>query len=378
MSERRARSRGATERGGRDTQIEILQHVVGRSCGQVLGLAEGVRTSSSPLSVSFTAVAWMNALIAAGRTSWHRANDSELAQAHTSCLARKTGDLVRKGNTMSAFRSHVRLAALLSLLVCASAASASAVFSSDVRSRFTITPFGPVTDIRINTPFSPLTGNGSVDTDVVSGGDVHPVEVHAKVSGSASASTTLASSAAALRGHLVEIDRATPPPPDSPPTVTVEFLFEIFWDFDLSVDMPFLELADAGAYFAIAGFEAGETLTVLSGPGAYGVGGDGKLLWEFDPFTSIMSGVASTSGSAEIRGTITVDSGVVGAFSVITDSAGSASAQPVPEPAGWALVVLALGVLASHRRARMNLQCWRTLGGNATGAEADPRYNRCT
>jgi hypothetical protein len=257
---------------------------------------------------------------------------------------------------MSSLRLHVRLAAPLLLLVCAGTASATAVFSSEVRSSFTITPFGPVTDIRINTPFSPFTGNGGVDTDVVSGADVHPVEVHSKVSGSASASTTLSSSAAALRGHLVEIDRATPPPPDSPPTVTVEFLFEVFWGFDLSVGMPFLELADAGAYFAIAGFEAGETLTVLSGPGAYGVGGDGKLLWEFDPFTSIMSGSTSISGSAEIRGTITVDSGVVGAFSVITDSAGSASARPLPEPAGWALVVLALGLLASHRRARINPQ----------------------
>jgi hypothetical protein len=243
---------------------------------------------------------------------------------------------------------------MLSLLVCVGTASATAVFSSEVRSKFTITPFSPVTDIRINTPFSPLTGNGSVDIDVVSGGHVHPVEVHSKVSGSAGASTILSSSAAALRGHLVEIDRATPPPPGSPPTVTVEFLFEVFWDFDLSVDMPFMELADAGAYFAIAGFEAGETLTVLSGPGAYGVGGDGKLLWEFDPFKSIMFGAASESGSAEIRGTITVDSGVVGAFSIITDSAGSARAQPVPAPAGWALVVLALGLLASDRRARMN------------------------
>jgi hypothetical protein len=45
---------------------------------------------------------------------------------------------------------------------------------------------------------------------------------------------------------------------------------------------------------------------------------------------------------------------VVGAFSIITDSAGSARAQPVPAPAGWALVVLALGLLASDRRARMN------------------------
>ncbi len=229
------------------------------------------------------------------------------------------------------------------------AAAATAVFSSDVRSKFTITSLPThITDIKINTPFSRITGDGSVDTDIVSGADVHPVEVHSKVSGSASASTHLASSAAALRGHLVEIDRATPPPPDSPPTVTVEFLFEVFWTFDLAVGMPFLESADAGAYFAIAGFEDGETLAVLSGPGAYGVGGDGNLLWEFDPFASIMFGAASVSGSAEIRGTITVDSGVVGAFSVITDAAGSAHARPVPEPAGWVLVALALGLLATR------------------------------
>ncbi len=257
---------------------------------------------------------------------------------------------------MSMLRSRARLAVLLSLLVFAGNASAAAVFSSEVRSRFTITPSGPVTDIRINTPFTPLSGNGSVGIDAVSGGDVHPVEVHSKVSGSASASPPLSSSAAALRGHLVEIDRATPPPPDSPPTVTLEFLFEVFWDFELSVDLPFLELADAGAYFAIAGFEAGETLTVVSGPGAFGVGGDGKLLWEFDPFTSIMFGASSVSDSAVIRGTITVDSGVLGAFSVITDAAGSARARPLPQPAGWALVLLGLGGLAWHRRARVNPQ----------------------
>lgn len=253
---------------------------------------------------------------------------------------------------MSTIRSHARLATLLSLLACTGVASATAVFSSEVRSRFTITPADPVTDVRINTPSSPLTGNGSVDIDVVSGGDVQPVEVHSKVSGSADASTPLLSRAAALRGHLVEIDRATPPPPDAPPAVTVSFLFEVFWDFDLAVDLPFLERADAGGYFAIAGFETGETLTVMSGPGAYGVGPDGKLLWEFDPFTAIMSGATSTSGSAEIRGTITVDSGVLGAFSVITDSAGSATARPLPEPAGWPLVVLAVGWLASRARAR--------------------------
>lgn len=243
---------------------------------------------------------------------------------------------------MNALRSRVRLAVLLSLWAWAGVASATAVFSSEVRSTFTITPPAPVTDIRINTPSSPATGNGSVDVDVVSGADVHPVEVHAKVSGSASASTPLSSRAAALRGHLVEIDRATPPPPDAPPAVTVDFLFEVFWDFALSVDLPFLELADAGAYFAIAGFEAGETLTVLEGPGAYGVGADGKLLWEFNPVIAIMAGSASPSGSASIRGTITVDSGVLGAFSVITDAAGSATARPLSEPAGWALLLPAL------------------------------------
>ncbi|MFN0186253.1 MAG: hypothetical protein ACKVQR_20760 [Aquabacterium sp.] len=253
---------------------------------------------------------------------------------------------------MNTVRSHVRLAAMVSLLAWAGAASATAVFSSEVRSKFTISPFGPVTDIKINTPFTPLTGNGGVDIDVVSGDGVHPIEVHTKVSGSATAPPASSSSAKALRGHLVEIDRATPPPPDSPPTVTVEFLFEVFWDFDLSVDMPFLESAEAGAYFAIAGFEAGETLTVTSGPGAYGIAPDGKLLWAFDPFSSIMFGALSPSGSAVIRGTITVDSGVRGAFSVITDSAGAASARPLPAPGGLALTGVALLMLLPVRRRR--------------------------
>lgn len=240
---------------------------------------------------------------------------------------------------MNALRSRTRQAVLVSLWAWAGVASATALFSSDVRSTFTITPTGPVTDIRINTPSSPATGNGGVDVDIVSAAGVHPVEVHSRVSGSAGAATPLSSRAAALRGHLVEIDRATPPPPDAPPDVTVDFLFEVFWSFSLSVDLPFLEMADAGAYFAIAGFEAGETLVVLEGPGAYGVGADGKLLWEFNPFAAILSGSAAPSGSAAIRGTITVDSGVLGAFSVITDAAGSATARPLAEPAGWALLL---------------------------------------
>lgn len=254
---------------------------------------------------------------------------------------------------MNTLRSPTRLAALLALLACtATTASATAVFSSELKSKFTVLPAGPITDIAINTPFSPLSGNGVIDTDSVSAADAHPVEIHSAVSGSASAFTHLSSSAAALRGHLVEIDRATPPPPFAPPSVTVEFVFEVFWSFDLSVDMPGLEMADAGAYFALAGFEPGETLSVLSGPGAYGVGADGKLLWAFDPFSAIASGSFSTSGSAEIRGTITVDSGVVGAFSVISDSAGSAKTRPLAEPGGGALLGLAFGVLAWLRRPR--------------------------
>lgn len=249
---------------------------------------------------------------------------------------------------------HRRLAVLVLSLACAGAASATAIYSSATKSTFTLlglapTSLAPVTDIKENLPASPTmtigTATATIDYALLSGADAHPLSIDSKVSGSASAPPTSSSSAAALRGHLIEIDRGTP---DDPlPRVTLDFMFEIAWEVHLAVDMPTLESAAGGAYFAIAGFEDGiDSISISPGmPGEVVIGADGKWRWEFNPsYFTTMADVDVTAGLV-VTGSITVEAGTVGAFSVITDAAGRADARPLPAPGSLLLVGMLLALM---------------------------------
>lgn len=258
----------------------------------------------------------------------------------------------------------VRTGALLAAAAVAGGASATAVYSSAASSTFTFNGLGPgiapLTHIVENMPSTTTsitgTATASVDSVLVSGEDVHPVTIASAVSGSATAAPASTSSAAAQRGHVIEIDRrgsSTDPLPE----VTLRFSLAISWDVHLSVDLPFFEHSRGGAYFAISGFEDGIDSLSIDGdmPGEVVLGDGDKWRWQLNPryFTS-MADVDFAGPPLIITGSITVASGKVGAFSVITDASGSAEARPlpVPSPGTLALALGALPLIAAGRRLR--------------------------
>lgn len=250
--------------------------------------------------------------------------------------------------------SCIRLLGLL-LATLASPVWAAAVYSSGATSSFTLTPLGPVASITDHLPSTTTLAIGSasasVDRHLRSADGVHPATVDGAVSGSAAYAPDSLSAAEVQSGHLFVVPRVSPSGPL--PTVTLRFAFEIGWDVDLSVSRVGLEFASGGAYFALSGFEAGiDELTLDPGlPGEMVTFPDGTTGWEFNPRYAEFDGtpVAETH-SLLISGTITVFSGAIGVFSVITDAAGSAVSIPLPGSAG--LATAALLALAAAMRAR--------------------------
>jgi len=246
---------------------------------------------------------------------------------------------------------------LLGIAILAGSASlvgsahATAIYSSAARSTFTLDPVGPVSTITDHAPFTGTSGTGlaSIDTFAASGSGtpsdpgVYPVTVDSKVSGSAVAPPDSSSSAEAKRGHVFVVPRVSSTGPL--PTVTMRFAFEIAWETHLAIDLPGSEFARGGAFFAISGFEDGIDSIVLDTgmPGAVVTLPSGEHAWQYSPMYDTAGGSpVDEVHSTTVTGFITVLAGMVGEFSVITDTAGFAGARVVPEPATSLLLALPL------------------------------------
>lgn len=240
------------------------------------------------------------------------------------------------------------IAAATALGLVSGPVEATAIYSSAAASTFTLTPIDPVTSISDHLPSTPTTtagtGVASIDTFTASADGVHPATISSAVSGSAVAPPSSSSMAEAQRGHVFVVPRMSSSGPL--PSVTMSFRFDISWATHLSADNPAAEFASGGAFFGISGFEAGIDSIVLDAgmPGTIVTVGD-LTRWEYNPRYSTSGGSPVDEVHADvITGMITVESGRIGEFSVITDAAGLAAARPVPIPPSWTL--LPLGLLA--------------------------------
>ncbi|WP_173133244.1 PEP-CTERM sorting domain-containing protein [Pseudaquabacterium terrae] len=253
---------------------------------------------------------------------------------------------------------HSRIAACLlagiGVLFSTSPASAAAVYTSSARSTFTlIAPPGfTVTDhLPSTSTVATGTATAAVTKHLRSADGIHPATVDAGVTGSATYPPDSSSMAAVQSGHHFIVPRVDA---DGPlPTVEIDFIYEIFWETDLSITRPGFEFASGGAYFALSGFRDGITeLTLDAGfPGSIVTGTfpDGSDGWEFNPkYVEFDGSPVHESHSLTITGTITVFSGRFGAFSVITDAAGSAVS--IPEPSTAWLLIAALPLFWRARR----------------------------
>jgi hypothetical protein len=250
---------------------------------------------------------------------------------------------------------------VLILLACAVAlcvglvgpAGATAIYSSAAGSTFTLIPFESVSSITDHAPFTSTSTTGigaaAIGTFTASGLGVHPATIESSVSGSAAAPPTSSSFAEAKRGHVFVIPRITAEGPL--PTLVVGFSFEIHWETHLAVGVPGSEFATGGAFFAISGFEEGIDAIALDPgmPGSLVLHG-AELAWEYNPNYGTGLAPVDEIHSTIITGSITVLSGMVGEFSVITDTAGFAGARAVSAPMSILLLAPSLVWLAWRSR----------------------------
>ena len=175
-----------------------------------------------------------------------------------------------------------------------------------------------------------------------------PATVTGAVSGWAAFAPDSFSFAEVKSGHHFLVTRVDDGGPLS--TVVLPFSFTIAWNVDLSITTLGTEFAAGGAYFALSGFRDGIAELDLDGefPGAVVTGTfpDGSNGWEFNPNYFEFDG-SPVDESHEM--TITVFSGHIGAFSVITDAAGRAASIPLPASA-WLLLAGLLAAGATRRR----------------------------
>lgn len=257
---------------------------------------------------------------------------------------------------LSTLRSPVAacLLAGLGVLFSTSHASAAAVYTSTARSTFTlIAPPGFTVTDHLPSTSTAVTGSATAEVTkhLRSADGVHPATVDAGVTGSAAFAPDSSSTAAVQSGHHFIVPRVDASGPL--PTVEIGFIYEIFWETDLSITRPGFEFASGGAYFALSGFRDGITeLTLDPGfPGSIVTGTfpDGSDGWEFNPTYDEFDGSpVHESHSLTITGTITAFSGEFGAFSVITDAAGRAVS--IPEPSAVWLLMAALPLFWRARR----------------------------
>lgn len=233
----------------------------------------------------------------------------------------------------------------VALAVSGTAAWATAVYSTIAGSVFAFTvpvlsgsPSPTVTVLTNSDSGAILTdGNGTaMHSGTPSGPDARPVSTTVSASGSAFAPPYSFAQSSRMSGHLIKIDNSS-----GLEAVSVLFRFDMSWTLLALIDDAATETASAGAFFSIAGIDS-EILTI----GGLGI----VSVYENQIGISSPGGPGGILDSTFILGDILVAPGSINEFSVITDVAGRANANDVPEPA--TLTLIGLGVLIAMRARR--------------------------
>ncbi len=162
----------------------------------------------------------------------------------------------------------------------------------------------------------------------VSPGGTLPATRLVGTSGTASSPPNSLATSTYQSGHVFTIDNTGSLTP-----LFIAFTFSYSWTIAVGVDDPTGELATGGAFFHITGID-NEELTIGGVPAA-------EYLFQVNYSTAL--GQTGGTGGDVVTGGILVPAGEAAAFSVITDTTGSALSN-VPEPASWSLA--AVGVLS--------------------------------
>lgn len=231
---------------------------------------------------------------------------------------------------------NLRLACVVALALAPQWVLAAAVYSSTATSKFTIG--GPA-------GVGPGDGPGG-STFTIGAGVAAAVGVESAAGSPATVKSTASGSAAApplsfatsdfKGGHHINIDRLFRG------GVTVAFTFEFDWSALVTRDIPGLEFASAGAYFAISGIDNESVVLDLNPFFDEVTDPNGSTRFEFNPHYSTSLGDSGLFlGAGVVTGFIVVPADTFSIVSVITDASGSAGAR-VPEPGPLGLLLLAL------------------------------------
>ncbi|HHM05590.1 MAG TPA: hypothetical protein ENJ19_07590 [Gammaproteobacteria bacterium] len=227
-----------------------------------------------------------------------------------------------------------------------SSAHALVVYNSDADSTFTLIDAAGMSvtaETGTEVPASSTSGTGtaSVDADsqtpsglfLMTAGD--SLVQSSAVSGSADAPFG-SSDATVLNSALITLDNSL-----GLTDATAVFTFSYSWLAELTKTDVLLEAGHASPFFHLTGFapSGAETLAIDTGSGPTAVSD-----WLVNPAIALTLGGTATSdsssGSATVTALVTVPSGSIDSFSVVTDSSGSALHQSIPEP-DIALLLLA-------------------------------------
>lgn len=215
----------------------------------------------------------------------------------------------------------------------AQSAWAAAIYTTTASSTFTISAhsvvLGPVPGTV--TEFGAGTASFSA---VASPSGIFPATKTVGVAGTAPSPVSFAASTKQA-GHIFAIDNTS-----GAGTIVAPFTFTYSWDVMISAGAPPNEWATAGAFFHITGID-NEILRI---------GGVSVSEYLHRPSYETILGDTGGVGAVTVTGTIEVPGGVFSAFSVITDTAGTAAS--VPEPASAFLAAGGLAWLALRRRRR--------------------------
>lgn len=239
---------------------------------------------------------------------------------------------------------------LMVIFTFTSSVHATLIYNADASSNFTLVSSGGMVisaEPGSVAPMSTTTGSGiaSIDADFQSIIALTPFMVGdsliqlSEVSGSAGAASG-SSSASSMNDFLITLDNSL-----GLTDAIAEFTFTYSWLVELTQTDPIgaaFESGFASAFFHLDGFSpsGAETLAVSSG------GGIVPMMDYLDnPIVSFdfsdLDAMSVLSGTTTISAFVTVPTGSIDQFSVITDATGGA--VRIPEPAS--LMVLALGIV---------------------------------
>lgn len=224
----------------------------------------------------------------------------------------------------------MRIPLIITGFCLAQSAWAAAIYTTTASSTFTIAAhaveLGPVPGTK--TEFGAGTASFSV---VASPTGAFPGTKTVGVTGTAPFPVSFAESTQRA-GHIFAIDNTA-----GAGTIVAPFTFTYSWDVMISSGAPPNEWAKAGAFFHITGID-NEVLKI---------GGISVSEYLHQPSYQTILGDTGGVGAVTVTGTIEVPGGVFSAFSVITDTAGTAAS--VPEPASALLAAGGLALLALRR-----------------------------